>query len=55
MEVVASEENILKILVATDTHLGYAEKNSIRGNNWVISVYVVQLIVCNQFYRARFV
>lgn len=40
MEVVASEENIFKILVATDTHLGYAEKNSIRGIIRIIPGYL---------------
>lgn len=47
MDVLASEENIFKILVATDTHLGYAEKNSIRGNICLVSGYILYLFICN--------
>ena len=31
------DTNILKILVATDTHLGYAEKDAVRGNDSLVT------------------
>ncbi|XP_045212304.2 double-strand break repair protein MRE11-like isoform X2 [Mercenaria mercenaria] len=31
------EENILKILIATDNHLGYAEKDPVRGNDSLVT------------------
>lgn len=32
-----SDENILRILIATDNHLGYAEKDPVRGNDSIVT------------------
>ena len=33
----ADEENTMKILVATDIHIGYMERDAVRGNDSLVS------------------
>lgn len=48
------DSNVLRILVATDNHLGYREKDIIRGKR-KITIIVIPTLYTSFIFRQRFI